>query len=175
PRTGTGGCGRRCWTPRGPSSCSRMAPRSGRGAWSRCATVPCRSFAAGDQPGGLRPLPAISGATPAVPGLVTARPGQPSAVPAPIPPSTYRLQLQPGFGFADATEIAGYLAALGVTHAYLSPILQAMPGSAHGYDVVDHSRLSARLGGEGGVRDMVASFPPHGLRGLGDVVRNHIA
>src|SRR5262249_61512952 len=105
-------------------------------------------------------------------GLVTARRGQPSAVPVPLPQSTYRLQLQPGFGFADAAQIAGYLASLGVTHAYLSPILQAMPGSAHGYDVVDHSRLSARLGGEGGVRDMVASFPPHGLRGLGDVVRN---
>jgi (1->4)-alpha-D-glucan 1-alpha-D-glucosylmutase len=96
-------------------------------------------------------------------------------VPAPVPQSTYRLQLQPGFGFADAAQIAGYLAALGVTHAYLSPILQAMPGSAHGYDVVDHSRLSARLGGEGGFRDMVASFRRHGLGVIVDVVPNHMA
>ena len=57
------------------------------------------------------------------------------------PVSTYRLQLQPGFGFADAGATADYLAALGVTHAYLSPILQAAPGSRHGYDVVDHSRV----------------------------------
>src|SRR5437868_1794537 len=78
--------------------------------------------------------------------LVTARRGQPSAVPAaPVPQSTYRLQLQPGFGFADAAEIAPYLGSLGVTHAYLSPILQAAPGSMHGYDVVDHSRVSADL------------------------------
>jgi (1->4)-alpha-D-glucan 1-alpha-D-glucosylmutase len=96
-------------------------------------------------------------------------------VPSPVPQSTYRLQLQPGFGFAEAAQIAGYLAALGVTHAYLSPILQAMPGSAHGYDVVDHSRLSARLGGDRGFRDMVASFRRHGLGVIVDIVPNHMA
>ncbi len=69
----------------------------------------------------------------------------------PVPGSTYRLQLQPEFGFADAADLAGYLARLGVTHAYISPILQAAPGSQHGYDVVDHSRISAELGGEDGL------------------------
>jgi len=107
---------------------------------------------------------------------VTAPAGQPSAVPAPpAPQSSYRLQLQPGFGFADAAAIAGYLASLGVTHAYLSPVLQAMPGSAHGYDVVDHSRLSADLGGEEGFRDMVAAFRRHGLGVIADIVPNHMA
>jgi len=96
-------------------------------------------------------------------------------VPAPSPQSTYRLQLQPGFGFADAAGIAGYLASLGVTHAYLSPILQAVPGSAHGYDVVDHSRLSAGLGGEAAFRDMVAAFRRHGLGVVADIVPNHMA
>src|SRR5215831_3633783 len=91
------------------------------------------------------------------------------------PVSTYRLQLQPGFGFAEAAGIAGYLASLGVTHAYLSPILQAMPGSAHGYDVVDHSRLSADLGGEGAFRDMVAALRRHGLGVIADIVPNHMA
>src|ERR1700749_2552175 len=52
-----------------------------------------------------------------------------------VPVSTYRLQLTPDFGFAQAAEVAGYLAALGVTHAYLSPVLEAVPGSRHGYDV----------------------------------------
>jgi (1->4)-alpha-D-glucan 1-alpha-D-glucosylmutase len=107
---------------------------------------------------------------------MAARAGQPSAVPAaPIPQSTYRLQLQPGFGFADAAGIAGYLATLGVTHAYLSPILQAAPGSVHGYDVVDHSRVSADLGGEGAFRDMVAQFRRHGLGVIADIVPNHMA
>jgi len=65
--------------------------------------------------------------------------------------ATYRLQLTPGFGFADAEGIVDYLAALGVSHLYLSPILQATPGSAHGYDVVDHHRLSAEAGAPPGL------------------------
>ncbi|HEY1347409.1 MAG TPA: alpha-amylase family glycosyl hydrolase, partial [Streptosporangiaceae bacterium] len=97
----------------------------------------------------------------------------PDARPAPV--STYRLQLQPGFGFADAGEAAGYLTDLGVTHAYLSPILQAAPGSRHGYDVVDHSRVSADLGGEAAFRAMVGRFRRHGLGVIVDVVPNHMA
>ncbi len=106
---------------------------------------------------------------------MAARRGQPSAVPAPPPQSTYRLQLQPGFGFAEAAGIAGYLAGLGITHAYLSPFLQAAPGSRHGYDIVDHSRISADLGGEGAFRDMVARFRRHGLGVIADIVPNHMA
>jgi (1->4)-alpha-D-glucan 1-alpha-D-glucosylmutase len=94
---------------------------------------------------------------------------------APSPQSSYRLQLQPGFGFADAAGIAAYLASLGVTHAYLSPILQAAPGSVHGYDVVDHSRLSASLGGEAAFRVMVAEFRRHGLGVIADIVPNHMS
>jgi (1->4)-alpha-D-glucan 1-alpha-D-glucosylmutase len=91
------------------------------------------------------------------------------------PVSTYRLQLQPGFGFADAAGLAGYLASLGISHAYLSPVLQAAPGSRHGYDVVDHSRISADLGGEAAFRDMVARFHSHGLGVVADIVPNHMA
>ena len=89
--------------------------------------------------------------------------------------STYRLQLRDSFGFGQAAEQAGYLAALGVTHVYLSPILQANPGSPHGYDVVDHSRVSADLGGEPAFREMVAEFHRHGLGVIVDVVPNHMA
>ncbi|HXL91507.1 MAG TPA: malto-oligosyltrehalose synthase [Streptosporangiaceae bacterium] len=91
------------------------------------------------------------------------------------PRSTYRLQLTADFGFAAAGELAGYLADLGVTHAYLSPILQAAPGSRHGYDVVDHSRVSADLGGEDAFRAMVAQFRAHGLGVVVDIVPNHMA
>ncbi len=93
----------------------------------------------------------------------------------PAPVSTYRLQLRSGFGFADAAAIADYLACLGVTHVYLSPILQAAPGSTHGYDVVDHSRISAGLGGEAAFRAMVGQFRRHGLGVLVDIVPNHMA
>jgi (1->4)-alpha-D-glucan 1-alpha-D-glucosylmutase len=91
------------------------------------------------------------------------------------PVSTYRLQLRESFGFERAAEQAGYLAALGVTHVYLSPILQANPGSPHGYDVVDHSRVSTDLGGENAFRAMVAEFHRNRLGVVVDVVPNHMA
>ena len=93
----------------------------------------------------------------------------------PTPGATYRLQLHAEFGFAEAADLAGYLASLGVTHAYLSPILQAAPGSRHGYDVVDHSRISADLGGEDGFRYLVKRLASHGLGVVVDVVPNHMA
>ncbi len=91
------------------------------------------------------------------------------------PVSTYRLQLRHSFGFAQAAEQAGYLAALGVTHVYLSPILQANPGSPHGYDVVDHSLVSTDRGGEPAFREMAEEFHRHGLGVVVDVVPNHMA
>ncbi|MGI8328716.1 malto-oligosyltrehalose synthase [Actinomadura scrupuli] len=91
------------------------------------------------------------------------------------PSGAYRLQLRAEFGFADAAEIADHLAALGVSHVYLSPILQAVPGSAHGYDVVDHSRISDDLGGEAAFRAMAARFRSRGLKVIVDVVPNHMA
>jgi len=91
------------------------------------------------------------------------------------PTATYRLQLRKGFGFAEAGELAGYLAALGVSHVYVSPILQATPGSAHGYDVVDHSCVAADLGGEEAFGEMAARLREHGLAVVVDLVPNHMA
>ena len=59
-----------------------------------------------------------------------------------LPESTYRVQFHKGFTFKDATAIVPYLAQLGVTHLYASPYLKAVPGSTHGYDVIDPSRLN---------------------------------
>ena len=89
--------------------------------------------------------------------------------------ATYRLQLHAGFGFADAAERRAVPGRLGVSHLYLSPILQAAPGSMHGYDVVDHSRVSADLGGEGGARRAGRPGHEHGLGIVVDVVPNHMA
>jgi len=91
------------------------------------------------------------------------------------PLATYRLQLTPGFGFADAAAVAPYLRRLGVSHVYLSPVLQAAPGSTHGYDVVDHSHASDELGGENGFRSMADAFHAAGLGVVLDVVPNHMA
>jgi (1->4)-alpha-D-glucan 1-alpha-D-glucosylmutase len=91
-----------------------------------------------------------------------------------IPRATYRLQFNPGFGFADGAALAPYLAALGVSHVYASPILAARPGSAHGYDVVDPCRLNPELGGEAGFRAMTAAFRAQGLGLIVDLVPNHM-
>ena len=91
------------------------------------------------------------------------------------PRCTYRVQLRPGFGFREAGAILDHLADLGVSHLYLSPILQAVPGSTHGYDVVDHARLSADLGGEDGFAALATSAKERGLGLLLDIVPNHMA
>ena len=64
-----------------------------------------------------------------------------------VPTGTYRLQLHKEFTFDDAAAIADYLRALGISHVYSSPYLQAAPGSMHGYDVVDPQRVNQELGG----------------------------
>ncbi|MGH3497433.1 MAG: malto-oligosyltrehalose synthase [Nocardioidaceae bacterium] len=91
------------------------------------------------------------------------------------PHSTYRLQLHRGFGFAAAAAVVGYLSRLGVSHLYLSPVLQATPGSAHGYDVVDHSRIAPDLGGEGALVALADEAHRNGLGLVVDVVPNHMA
>ena len=88
---------------------------------------------------------------------------------------TYRLQLHAGFTFADAQRAVPYLARLGVSHLYLSPVLQAAPGSTHGYDVVDHGSVSRELGGRSGLVDLADAAHAAGLGVLCDVVPNHMA
>jgi (1->4)-alpha-D-glucan 1-alpha-D-glucosylmutase len=91
------------------------------------------------------------------------------------PRATYRVQLHAGFTFDDAAAIAGYLSDLGVSHLYLSPILQAAPGSTHGYDVVDPTRVNRELGAEAAYDRLGAALGAAGLGQLLDVVPNHMA
>ncbi|TXS38925.1 malto-oligosyltrehalose synthase [Streptomyces sp. OR43] len=91
------------------------------------------------------------------------------------PSATYRLQLQPEFPFSAAQDAVPYLASLGVSHLHLSPVLEAVPGSRHGYDVVDHSRVRAELGGEEGLRRLARTAREHGLGLVLDIVPNHMA
>jgi (1->4)-alpha-D-glucan 1-alpha-D-glucosylmutase len=85
--------------------------------------------------------------------------------------ATYRLQLTPDFGFAQARELVPYLRELGISHLYLSPSLQARAGSQHGYDVVDPRHVSEALGGENELRALAAE----GLGIVLDIVPNHMA
>src|SRR5262249_38799394 len=90
------------------------------------------------------------------------------------PVATYRLQLTPAFTFEDAAARMPYLARLGVSHAYLSPVCEAVPGSGHGYDVADPTRLREELGGEAGFRHLSEAARRAGVRLLVDVVPNHM-
>src|SRR5690606_41866155 len=78
-------------------------------------------------------------------------------------------------GSPAAAPPAPALRGPGGCHVCRSPVLQAAPGSTHGYDVVDHSRLSDELGGAEAFGAMAARFRAHGLRLLVDVVPNHMA
>ncbi|MFW5471035.1 malto-oligosyltrehalose synthase [Knoellia sp. CPCC 206435] len=91
-----------------------------------------------------------------------------------VPTSTYRLQVHGGFGFDAAAEQAPYLASLGVSHLYLSPILQPAPGSTHGYDVVSHDALNEEAGGREAFDRLVAAAHQQGLGIIVDVVPNHM-
>jgi (1->4)-alpha-D-glucan 1-alpha-D-glucosylmutase len=89
--------------------------------------------------------------------------------------ATYRLQLGGGFGFAQARALVPYLRDLGVSHLYLPPSFQARPGSTHGYDVVDPTRISEELGGEREFEALVREARAAGLGVILDIVPNHMA
>lgn len=93
-----------------------------------------------------------------------------------IPPrSTYRLQLNKDFTFDDAAAIAPYLAELGISHVYTSPIQKACAGSMHGYDIVDHREIDPQLGGSAGFRRFSERLAECGLSLIVDIVANHMS
>ncbi|MBV8781108.1 MAG: malto-oligosyltrehalose synthase, partial [Phycisphaerae bacterium] len=89
------------------------------------------------------------------------------------PNSTYRLQLHKEFNFRDAAAIVPYLASLGVTHIYSSPILKAQPGSTHGYDVIDHCSLNPELGTREDFNHLCEVLKQHDMSQIVDIVPNH--
>jgi malto-oligosyltrehalose synthase len=86
-----------------------------------------------------------------------------------------RLQLHRDFTFAEAARLVPYLVALGISHLYTSPILTARAGSTHGYDVTDPTRVNPELGGEAGLRRLVAALRGAGAGLIVDIVPNHMA
>ncbi|TCK16709.1 (1-_4)-alpha-D-glucan 1-alpha-D-glucosylmutase [Ancylobacter aquaticus] len=89
--------------------------------------------------------------------------------------ATYRLQFHRGFTFADAQALVPYLAELGVSHLYASPISLAVPGSTHGYDVADPTRINPELGGEEGFERLAGALGARGMGVVLDIVPNHMA
>ena len=92
-----------------------------------------------------------------------------------IPVATYRLQFTPDFGFDAATAIASYLAELGVSDIYASPILTPRQGSQHGYDVVDAHAINPELGGMERFELLSQVLKEQGIGWVQDIVPNHMA
>ena len=91
-----------------------------------------------------------------------------------IPRATYRIQLNSGFTFKDATAIVPYLAQLGISHVYCSPYFRARAGSTHGYDVVDHNSFNPEIGDRDDFERFVAELRTHGMGHVLDIVPNHV-
>src|SRR5579862_7212387 len=91
------------------------------------------------------------------------------------PLSTYRLQFNKDFGFADATRLLDYLSKLGVTDLYASPILTSRRGSEHGYDVADPTRIDPEIGSEQEFETLLAELAKRNMGLLFDIVPNHMA
>ncbi len=92
-----------------------------------------------------------------------------------IPDATYRLQFNAGFGFAAAREIVPYLAELGISDVYASPVFLAGEGSTHGYDVCDPGSLNPELGSEADFDKLMQEVKRLSLGWVQDIVPNHMA
>jgi (1->4)-alpha-D-glucan 1-alpha-D-glucosylmutase len=88
--------------------------------------------------------------------------------------ATYRLQFHKGFTFRDAEALVPYLDRLGISHIYASPLMQARPGSTHGYDIIDHNRLNPEIGTPEEFEALVAALKARGMGLILDIVPNHM-
>ena len=88
--------------------------------------------------------------------------------------ASYRLQLSGAFTLDDARAIVPYLARLGISHIYASPVLRSRPGSTHGYDVVDPTRLDPELGSDASWDALVSTLRAHEMGLILDIVPNHM-
>ncbi len=91
------------------------------------------------------------------------------------PSATYRLQFGPGFEFTSAQRIASYLADLGISTVYASPIFKARPGSTHGYDVAELNEINSELGSAEDFDRLIDSLHEHRMGWVQDFVPNHMA
>ena len=88
--------------------------------------------------------------------------------------ATARLQFHKGFTLDDGANLVPYLAKLGISHLYASPIFRARAGSTHGYDIVDHTEINPELGGMEALRRMVAALRAQDMGLILDIVPNHM-
>ncbi len=92
-----------------------------------------------------------------------------------IPSASYRIQLNRALNFQKAAELISYLAELGITDLYASPIFKAKKESPHGYDGVDPNRLNPELGNVSDLETLSVELKKYKMGWLQDIVPNHLA
>ena len=92
-----------------------------------------------------------------------------------VPGSTYRLQLNSDFRLRNILELTDYFVGLGITDLYLSPVLEARPGSTHGYDVTNPERINDEIGTDEEFVELSRALAARGIRILLDIVPNHMS
>jgi (1->4)-alpha-D-glucan 1-alpha-D-glucosylmutase len=140
--------------------------------WRRKLALPVQALAASDAMRGLAEH--LRAARPRRSAGANADTERMPPLQARVPRATYRLQFHKGFSFDDAIRVLPYLAQLGVSHVYCSPIQRARAGSTHGYDVVAHAEVNPELGGAEGFARFVEALRANGLGQLLDMVPNHM-
>ncbi|WP_331960651.1 malto-oligosyltrehalose synthase [Ohtaekwangia sp.] len=89
--------------------------------------------------------------------------------------STYRIQFHQQFTFSDFENIIPYLEKLGIGTIYASPVFEAVPGSTHGYDIVNPLRINPEIGTEEQLRTISRRLRQAGIQWIQDIVPNHMA
>jgi (1->4)-alpha-D-glucan 1-alpha-D-glucosylmutase len=89
--------------------------------------------------------------------------------------SSYRLQLHRDFTFKDLKTIIPYLDRLGISTIYAAPFFEAMPGSTHGYDVINPLRINPEIGSLEEFRQIAQELKVRNMQWLQDIVPNHMA
>jgi (1->4)-alpha-D-glucan 1-alpha-D-glucosylmutase len=93
----------------------------------------------------------------------------------PVLAATYRFQFNSEFRFADGSALVNYLADLGITDVYASPILSSRKGSKHGYDVTDPTQIDPEIGSVQDFEELQSKLLERGMHLVLDIVPNHMA
>lgn len=89
--------------------------------------------------------------------------------------ATYRFQFNRDFRFEHAHALVPYLARLGISHVYASPLLKARSGSLHGYDAVDPTCLNPEIGTQDQFDAFIEDLHRHAMGLIVDFAPNHMA
>lgn len=92
-----------------------------------------------------------------------------------IPTATYRLQFNRDFTLLDALKLVPYFHQLGISDLYCSPLMKAVSGSRHGYDVVDCTQINPEIGTEDDLAKLSLALKERGMGLILDIVPNHMS